>query len=119
MIAPRRLQLRRGNTAAISAYVGAAGELVVDTTTNTLYLHDGSTVGGYATTTNTAAINNQISSVNANITLANTGMQGYVNRANTIQSSQIANANIGMRGYVDATIAANIANIAVDRKSVV
>jgi hypothetical protein len=91
MTAPRRLQLRRGNTAATSTYVGAAGELVVNTTTNTLYLHDGSTVGGYATTTNTAVINNQISSVNANITLANTGM----------------------RGYVDATIAANIANIAV------
>jgi hypothetical protein len=113
MTAPRRLQLRRGNTAATSTYVGAAGELVVNTTTNTLYLHDGSTVGGYATTTNTSAINNQISSVNANITLANTGMQGYVNLANTIQSAQISAANIGIRGYVDATIAANIANIAV------
>ena len=106
MTAPRRLQLRRGNTAATSTYVGAAGELVVNTTTNTLYLHDGSTVGGYVVTANTI-------SLNANITQANLGMQGYVNLANTIQSSQIANANVGMRGYVDATIAANIANIAV------
>jgi hypothetical protein len=135
MTAPRRLQLRRGNTAATSTYVGAPGELVVNTTTNTLYLHDGSTVGGYATTINVATITNQIASTEANIVIANVGMQGYVNLANTIQSaqltsanlgiigyvnlantiqsSQIANANIGMRGYVDATIAANIANIAV------
>jgi hypothetical protein len=101
MTAPRRLQLRRGNSTAISSYTGAAGELVVDTTTNTLYLHDGSTVGGYATTTNTASITNQISSVNANITLANTGMQGYVNLANTIQSAQLTSANLGIIGYVD------------------
>lgn len=101
MTAPRRLQLRRGNTAATSTYVGAPGELVVNTTTNTLYLHDGSTVGGYATTSNITAINNQISSVNANITLANTGMQGYVNLANTIQSAQLTSANLGIIGYVD------------------
>ena len=101
MTAPRRLQLRRGNTAATSTYVGAPGELVVNTTTNTLFLHDGSTVGGFATTTNTASITNQISSVNANITLANTGMQGYVNLANTIQSAQLTSANLGIIGYVD------------------
>ena len=101
MTAPRRLQLRRGNTAATSTYVGAAGELVVNTTTNTLYLHDGSTVGGFATTSNITAINNQISSVNANITLANTGMQGYVNLANTIQSAQLTSANLGIIGYIE------------------
>lgn len=47
MTAPRRLQLRRGNTAAVSSYLGAAGELVVNTTNNTLYIHDGVTVGGH------------------------------------------------------------------------
>jgi len=101
MTAPRRLQLRRGNSTAISSYTGAAGELVVNTTDWTLYVHDGSTVGGYATTTNTTSINNQISSVNANITVANLGMKGYVDQANTIQSAQIASANIGIKGYID------------------
>jgi hypothetical protein len=47
MTAPRRLQLRRGNSTAISSYTGAAGELVVNTTNWSLRLHDGSTVGGY------------------------------------------------------------------------
>ena len=102
MTAPRRLQLRRGNSAAISSYTGAAGELVVNTTDWTLYVHDGSTVGGYAATTNTTSITNQISSVNANITVANLGMKGYVDQANTIQSAQISAANLGMKGYVDS-----------------
>lgn len=90
MIAPRRLQLRRGNTAAVSSYLGAVGELIVNTDNNTLYIHDGVTVGGHATTVNVALINNQISLVNANIT----------------------QANVGMQGYVDFSIRANIANIA-------
>jgi hypothetical protein len=101
MTAPRRLQLRRGNTAATSTYVGAPGELVVNTTTNTLYLHDGSTVGGFATTINVATITNQIASAEANIVIANVGMQGYVNLANTIQSAQLTSANLGIIGYID------------------
>lgn len=63
MQAPRRLQLRRGNTAAVSAYLGAPGELIVNTDTNTLYLHDGVTIGGIATTVNTASITSNISAI--------------------------------------------------------
>ena len=63
MTAPRRLQLRRGNTTAVSSYTGAAGELVVNTTDWTLRVHDGVTVGGYAATVNTASINSNISAI--------------------------------------------------------
>jgi hypothetical protein len=83
MQAPRRLQLRRGNTAAVSTYLGAPGELIVNTDTSTLFVHDGVTVGGIATTVNVATI-----------------------------SGQITAANVGMRGYVDFSIQSNIANIA-------
>jgi hypothetical protein len=76
-------------------------------------VHDGVTVGGYAATVNTATLTTQITSVNANITIANVGMKGYVDQGNSIQAAAITSSNIGMRGYVDATIAANIANIAV------
>jgi len=110
---PRRLQLRRGNAAAIASYLGYTGELVVNTSAWTLYVHDGVTVGGYAATVNTAVITTQITSVNANITIANVGMKGYVDQGNSIQAAAITSSNIGMRGYVDATIRANIANIAV------
>jgi Major tropism determinant N-terminal domain len=42
-----QLQMRRGNTAQILAFTGAAGELSVDTDKNALVVHDGSTVGGF------------------------------------------------------------------------
>jgi len=60
---PRRLQLRRGNAAAVASYLGFAGELVVDTTNWTLYVHDGVTVGGRAATVNTASISSNISAI--------------------------------------------------------
>ena len=47
---PTTLQLRRGTTAENAAFTGAEGELTVDTQTNTLNVHDGSTVGGNAIT---------------------------------------------------------------------
>lgn len=43
----RTLQIYRGTTAQNDAYTGSAGELTMDTTTNELRLHDGSTVGGH------------------------------------------------------------------------
>jgi hypothetical protein len=179
---PRRLQLRRGNASAISSYLGYAGELVVDTSNWTLYVHDGVTVGGYAATVNTASISGNINSIlngtavfgniipsantvyslgnithqwkslfvsnstiyvggvplsidatgnltvngniiptigyvnaqvanvvvdlssyalNANVTAANVGLKGYVDQANTIQSSQLTSANLGIIGYID------------------
>ena len=41
-----RLQLRKGTTAEHSTFVGANGEVTVDTTKKTLVLHDGVTEGG-------------------------------------------------------------------------
>lgn len=41
------VQHRRGTTAQHSTFTGAAGELSVDTTKNTLVVHDGATAGGY------------------------------------------------------------------------
>ena len=43
----RVIQIYRGTTAQNDAFTGAAGELTMDTTTNELRLHDGSTVGGH------------------------------------------------------------------------
>ena len=41
-----RLQLRKGTTTEHSTFVGANGEVTVDTTKKTLVLHDGVTAGG-------------------------------------------------------------------------
>lgn len=40
------LQLRRGTTAEHSAFTGLVGEVTIDTTKDTIVVHDGSTVGG-------------------------------------------------------------------------
>ena len=40
------LKLRRGSTSQHSSFTGAEGEVTVDTTKDTLVVHDGSTAGG-------------------------------------------------------------------------
>ena len=42
----KQVQLRRGTTAELSSVTGAEGEVIVDTTKDTLTLHDGYTAGG-------------------------------------------------------------------------
>lgn len=41
-----QVQLRRGTTVDLSTFTGAVGEVTVDTTKDTLVVHDGSTAGG-------------------------------------------------------------------------
>ena len=41
-----QLKLRRGTTAQHSTFTGAEGEVTVDTTKDTLVVHDGTTAGG-------------------------------------------------------------------------
>jgi len=43
-----QLQVRRGTTAQMNAFTGAEGELAVNTSTDTVHVHDGSTAGGFA-----------------------------------------------------------------------
>lgn len=42
-----RVQLRRGTTTEHSTFTGAAGEVTVDTTKNTVVVHNNSTAGGF------------------------------------------------------------------------
>ncbi len=43
-----QLQIRRGTTAQMTAFTGAEGEIAVNTSTDTVHVHDGSTAGGFA-----------------------------------------------------------------------
>ena len=51
---PSVLQFRRGTTTQNNAFTGALGELTVDTTLDTLVVHDGSTAGGHTLVSDTA-----------------------------------------------------------------
>ena len=56
------LKLRRGTTSQHSSFTGAEGEVTVDTTKDTLVVHDGSTAGGkpLATEANLSAVNTDL-----------------------------------------------------------
>ena len=51
---PTVLQFRRGTTTQNNNFTGTAGELSIDTTIDTIRVHDGSTAGGFEITQNTA-----------------------------------------------------------------
>jgi hypothetical protein len=44
---PTQIQLRKGTTAQTSSFIGASAEITVDTSKNTIVVHDGITAGGY------------------------------------------------------------------------
>ena len=44
----RQIKIRRGSAAEHAEFTGAIGEVTMDTTNNTLRVHDGQTVGGTA-----------------------------------------------------------------------
>jgi cytoskeletal protein CcmA (bactofilin family) len=71
-----QLQVRRGTATQHNTFTGAAGELTLDTTNNSLRIHDGSTAGGHQ-------------SLKANLT-------------NIISGSSLA---LGAGGYTGATLA--------------
>lgn len=43
----KQIRRRRGTTAQHAAFTGAEGEVTVDTTLNTVRVHDGVTAGGF------------------------------------------------------------------------
>jgi hypothetical protein len=45
---PAQVQFRRGTTVQHNTFTGAVGEVTLDTTKQTLIVHDGSTAGGIA-----------------------------------------------------------------------
>ena len=44
---PTQLQFRRGTTAQNNSFTGVVGELSIDTNTDNIRVHDGSTAGGF------------------------------------------------------------------------
>jgi RNase P/RNase MRP subunit p29 len=59
-----QLQLRRGTSSQVAAFIGAQGETVMDTTNNRLVVSDGSTAGGWAAARLSEVITNTRTAVN-------------------------------------------------------
>ena len=86
---PTVVQFRRGTTTQNNNFTGAAGELSVDTTLDTIRVHDGSQAGGFALTGNAAMIGYVTNAVST----ANIGQIGYTD-------NKVTTANVGMIGFV-------------------
>lgn len=72
-------QRRRGTTAAHTSFTGLAGELTVDTTKNTVVVHNGSTAGGFPLSKQRNPYNAQTGTT---YTLALTDADGVVTASN-------------------------------------
>ena len=74
---PTVLQFRRGTTTQNNAFTGTAGELSVDTTLDTVRVHDGSTAGGFALLKETG-ISSLTLNAQAEIRLGDSDSSNYV-----------------------------------------
>lgn len=93
------VKLKRGTTALVAAYVGAAGSLVVDTQTKQLYLQDGVTPGGSLVSgLTTTAINGLIDTKLSALDVADiAGLQ-------TALDAKVASADLFDAGKIKAAL---------------
>ena len=91
-----QLQLRRGTTTEHSSFTGAVGEVTVDTSKNTLVLHDGVTAGGFPLTSSGEVVDNLTTNV-SNKPLS--AAQGKVLNESKISTSIKIPANADLNSY--------------------
>lgn len=117
------LQLRRGTTVQHSTFTGAVGEVTVDTTKDTVVVHDGTTAGGKPLATEayvtsqiqTKDNSDEITEGSTNLYFTNTRARDAFSASTgiTISSGAIATT---ITQYTDALARGAVS---VDRKSVV
>jgi hypothetical protein len=74
---PTVLQFRRGTTSQNNSFTGTAGELSIDTTLDTIRVHDASTAGGFALLKETG-VSNLTLNAQAEIRLGDSNSSNYV-----------------------------------------
>jgi len=105
---PTVLQFRRGTTSQNNSFTGTAGELSVDTTLDTIRVHDGSTAGGFEITSNAAAqtlTNKTLTSVVLNTGVSGTAVLDEDNLASD-SATQLATQQ-SIKAYVDSQVTAS------------
>ena len=88
-----QLQLRRGNTSQTAAFTGASAEVTIDTTKNTLVIHDGATPGGFplASPSDLLAVQNVNTTQNTRITVLEGGLISA--NSNTVYLNSLITTN--------------------------
>ena len=103
---PAQVQFRRGTTVQHSTFTGAVGEVTLDTTKQTLIVHDGSTAGGITeivSRTGTQTLTNKTltsPTFTGNLTTENLTITGTLTYSVAPSSAFTANS-IVPKSYVD------------------
>jgi hypothetical protein len=102
------LQLRRGTTTEHASFTGLVGEVTVDTTKDTVVVHDGSTAGGYPlakfSDLTIANVTNLQTNLDAKVDLAGDTMTGFL----TLHADPTSAFHAATKEYVDTIAAAGI-----------
>ena len=102
---PTVVQFRRGNTTQNDNFTGASGELSVDTTVNTVRVHDGATQGGFplVNTTSSQTLSNK-TYTGTSITVTGNVAGGNLTTAGVIVATgNVTGGNLNTAGRVVAT----------------
>jgi hypothetical protein len=103
---PRTLQFKRYPHATVAETIGANGELIIDTTTHALTVHDGVNMGGTRLATEAFAISHGGSNYgNTNVASFLTTYGGSINARELVYSGDYLNiaSNIGFQLQYDPT----------------
>jgi len=91
------IQFRRGTTTEHSSFTGLLGEVTVDTTKNTVVVHNGSTAGGYALALEGAAVSTTTGTYSSNVTIGGTlGVTGLT----TMSGAAVVTGDLTMTGHI-------------------
>ena len=113
----KRVQRRRGTTAEHSAFTGAEGEITVNTTLDTLVVHDGSTPGGHPlgkADGSNLDLTNQIGIVQLNVADGQAGWFLRTNGSGTLSFAEVDVGGTTLGGVLGGTIS----NATIDANAV-
>jgi hypothetical protein len=113
----KRVQRRRGTTSEHSGFTGAEGEITVDTTIDTLVVHDGSTPGGHpvAKADGSNIANNSIGILQLNVA---DGQDGWFLKTNGAGTLSFAPVDVGGTALGGSKLGGTIANATIDEDAV-
>ena len=100
-----QVTLRKGTAAENNAFTGASGEVTVDTTNNSLRVHDGIVAGGFITPTLGSNGNFTIGgtlTANGNVNTTNISATGNLTVANLVFTNANISGNIDVTGRMSA-----------------
>jgi hypothetical protein len=102
---PTVLQLRRGTTAEHSTFTGAEGEVTVNTTKDTIVVHDGSTQGGFEVALADATNLNGVEVSNFDAAAIQTGSEAFTDSDTVLMTAAAVQDKIESYGYITSSTA--------------